>query len=110
MRSSDPQQQFLSAMQNSKFGLFRNQTGLAEIQQMLSGHSFRLETETEEIVALLDDTALYFSDESKTTLEAVKISAQPMPNMDLFRRLNLGWFEWVNLQSPRIGVDFDPKK
>ncbi|WP_156952822.1 hypothetical protein [Deinococcus frigens] len=99
MQSSEAQLQFLSAMRNAKFGLFRIQTGLTEIRKMLGSYAQNLEIEAGEIIASLDGVIFYFSDEDKTVLEIVKIPHQVEPKVQWFRQVNLGWFGWASLQS-----------
>lgn len=112
MKTSDPQEQFLTSMKNGKVSIFRSKTTAADIIAAINGVEETEQTDYNSVY-IGNMLEVFFTDDNFNALNAVtfrfwhsedKTHVSPYPPKPWQKRLNIGWLEWI------LKVDFEEMK
>ena len=105
MKTSDPKEQFLTAMKNCKFGVFRAQTDIQKVIEIF-GQSEAIErpkANGQDQIVYLDGFEIIFDGISFNSLVSVKANFRGEDTLLLnYKLADLMWLDWISKQSLNV--------
>ena len=105
VKTSDPKEQFLTAMKNCKFGIFRVQTDIQKVIEIFSQSETieRPEADRQDQIIYLDGFELIFDGVEFNRLVSVKANFRGEDTLLLnYKLADLIWLEWISSQSFKV--------
>jgi hypothetical protein len=96
IKTSDHKQQFVTSMKNGKVGIFRAQTTLAELAELLKGQ-IKIDSTNYDTAVVGDFIEVYFRRESVSRVKFKFYSYAT--GVSWLKSLNLGWIVLLGAQS-----------